>query len=144
MLATLRHGRYSHHQHLWNSRLCGHAILCVWDADQWVTLSTKRPIKTLETHFANCAYLEAASVDAFIELAEIANLGALPILIQRCLIAAEEERNHTQLMDGLATSTVVIDQSHLLELQSNTSLFEVALHNAVEGCIHEAWAQPVC
>ena len=24
--------------------------------------------------------------------------------------------------------------------QSNTTLLEVALHNAVEGCVHEAWA----
>ena len=95
----------------------------------------------LGNHFANCAYLEAASVDAFIELAEqLRTWGAPADLIQRCLIAAEEERNHTQLMDGLAKMYGGHRPVPSAELQSNTSLFEVALHNAVEGCIHEAWA----
>ena len=53
----------------------------------------------LGNHFANCAYLEAASVDAFIELAEqLRSWGAPESLIQRCMVAAEEERNHTMLM----------------------------------------------
>jgi hypothetical protein len=95
----------------------------------------------LGNHFANCAYLEAASVDAFIELAEqLRSWGAPEELIQRCLVAAEEERNHTMLMDILAKRYGGSRPEPSADPQSNTTLFEVALHNAVEGCINEAWA----
>lgn len=95
----------------------------------------------LGNHFANCAYLEAASVDAFIELAEqLRSWDAPEALIQRCLVAAEEERNHTMLMDMLAKKYDGQRPEPSAEPQSNTTLFEVALHNAVEGCVQEAWA----
>ena len=95
----------------------------------------------LGNHFANCAYLEAASVDAFIELAEqLRSWGASEALIQRCMVAAEEERAHTMLMDILAKKYDGHRPEPSAEPQSNTTLFEVALHNAVEGCINEAWA----
>ena len=95
----------------------------------------------LGNHFANCAYLEAASVDAFIELAaQLRSWGAPEALIQRCMAAAEEERTHTTLMDMLAKKYDGHRPEPSAELQSNTTLFEVALHNAVEGCINEAWA----
>ena len=95
----------------------------------------------LGNHFANCAYLEAASIDAFIELAEqLRSWGAPEELIQRCLVAAEEERNHTMLMDILAKKYDGHRPEPSAEPQSNTTLFEVALHNAVEGCVQRAWA----
>ena len=92
-------------------------------------------------YFANCAYLEAASVDAFIELAEqLRSWGAPEAVIQRCLVAAEEERTHTMLMDTLAKAYGGSRPEPTAVQQSNTTLFEVALHNAVEGCVQEAWA----
>ena len=92
-------------------------------------------------YFANCAYLEAASVDAFIELAEqLRSWGAPKALIERCMVAAEEERTHTTLMDTLAEAYGGIRPEPSADPQSNTTLFEVALHNAVEGCVQEAWA----
>ncbi len=95
----------------------------------------------LGNHFANCAYLEAASVDAFIELAEqLRSWGAPESLIDRCMVAAEEERTHTMLMDTLAKAYGGSRPEPTAVQQSNTTLFEVALHNAVEGCVQEAWA----
>ena len=92
-------------------------------------------------YFANCAYLEAASVDAFIELAEqLRSWGAPEALIERCMVAAEEERTHTMLMDTLADAYGGIRPEPSADPQSSTTLFEVALHNAVEGCVQEAWA----
>ena len=81
-------------------------------------------------------FWRSASVDAFIELAEqLRSWGAPEELIQRCLVAAEEERNHTMLMDRLAKKYGGHRPEPSADPQSNTTLFEVALHNAVEGCI---------
>ena len=97
--------------------------------------------RDLGNYFANCAYLEAASVDAFIELAEqLRSWGAPEDLIQRCLVAAEEEQEHTLLMDTLSKTYGGNRPEPSADPQSNTTLFEVALHNAVEGCVQEAWA----
>ena len=97
--------------------------------------------RDLGNYFANCAYLEAASVDAFIELADqLRSWGAPEDFIQRCKVAAEEEQNHTLLMDTLAKTFGGSRPEPTSVKQANTSLFEVALHNAVEGCVQEAWA----
>ena len=95
----------------------------------------------LGNYFANCAYLEAASVDAFIELAEqLKAWGAPANLIQRCMVAAEEEQKHTLLMDTLAKTYGGSRPEPRSDQPGNTALLEVALHNAVEGCVQEAWA----
>ena len=97
--------------------------------------------RDLGNYFANSAYLEAASVDAFIELAEqLRSWGAPEALIQRCMVAAEEEQTHTMLMDTLAEAYGGCRPEPSANPQPNTTLFEVALHNAVEGCVQEAWA----
>ena len=68
--------------------------------DRWDTLSTNRPIKTSETLYDAPIWRPPRS---FIELGEdLRSWGAPEALIQRCLVAAEEERNHTLLMDMLA------------------------------------------
>ncbi len=94
----------------------------------------------LGTYLAGCAHLEAASVVAFTELAaQLAELGAPAGLIARCRTAAIEEARHAAVLGGFARArgaTVTRPQQQACE----ASLVAIALHNAVEGCVHEAWA----
>jgi hypothetical protein len=94
----------------------------------------------LGTYLARCAHLEAASVVAFTELAaQLAALGAPAGLVARCRTAATEEARHAAVLGGLADArgaTVARPQQRPCE----ASLAAIARHNAVEGCVHEAWA----
>ncbi len=95
---------------------------------------------SLADHLAGCAHLEAASVIAFEQLAEqLESWGAPPELRARCLAAAEDERVHARLVGSLARAagasiTRPEQRPHADDLRS------AALHNAVEGCVHETWA----
>ena len=89
---------------------------------------------------AAMAYLEAASVLAFEQLAEqLVGFGAPEQLIDRCRVAAEQERAHARWLTIVAerhgASVPVAAQTPVAQ-----ALFDVALHNAVEGCVHETFA----
>lgn len=90
--------------------------------------------------FALMAHLEAASVRAFEELARaLARHGAPAGLRSRCAAAALDERRHARTMarlaarEGVAVPRCEAGPSH-------DDLLAVALHNAVEGCVDEAFA----
>lgn len=90
--------------------------------------------------FARVAHLEAASVVAFEELAAALVLyGAPSSLVARCFEAADDERVHARMIAALArrggarVAAVSTDAAP-------TDLLAVALHNAVEGGVHEAFA----
>lgn len=90
-------------------------------------------------YFGRCAQLEAASVVAFEELAEwLAEIGAPAGLVGRCVTAAEDERRHAAAMGAFARRRGGAVSSPRQEACAR-SLRAVALHNAVEGCVHEAW-----
>lgn len=94
----------------------------------------------LAVHLAHAARLEAASVVAFHELAgQLAMLGAPGPLVDRCRRAAAEEARHAAVLGGLAADMggiVARPQRGPCEV----SLRAIALHNATEGCVYEAWA----
>jgi len=105
------------------------------------TAPRKVPTDALAAFLVQAAHLEAASVVAFRQLAEqLERLGAPQSLIDRCLEAAEDEVLHTQLITELADarniSVPVVDEPQPREI----SLFEIARHNAIEGCVYETWA----
>jgi len=89
----------------------------------------------------NMATLEAASIDAFERLArELEYHGAPAELIARALAARDDEVRHTQTIDALART----HGGRGAQRPTNTSLdvrplTEIALENAVEGCVHETW-----
>lgn len=90
---------------------------------------------------ATMAALEAASVVAFVELAaDLTVLGAPAALIERCRAAARDEVRHAAIMATLArragarTATSAAASS-----RGRASLFAVARHNAVEGCVRETY-----
>jgi hypothetical protein len=91
--------------------------------------------------FAAMAYLEAVSVQAFTRLErELRAHGATAKLVRDARCAAGDERRHTTIMSTLARRRGVVPQ---MPSASNDStirpLFEVALENAVEGCVRETY-----
>jgi rubrerythrin len=96
--------------------------------------------RTLGGTLARMAHLEAASVEAFEELAvQLRELHAPQALIERCLDAAEDERAHARWLGALASRRGASVPPCRAE-PGPASLLDIALHNAVEGCVHETWA----
>jgi rubrerythrin len=99
---------------------------------------------TTGTPLARClaafAALEEASVRAFDELAEqLESWGAPEQFITRCKAAAKDEVRHFELLSTLARDGgASLPESSYDEVSQ--TLFEVALHNAVEGCVGETWS----
>jgi hypothetical protein len=85
---------------------------------------------------------EAASVPAFRVLRdELERLRAPQDLLRAAASSERDERRHTMVMSRLAreagaTQPVAVPPSRPIE----RTLFELALENAVEGCVHECFA----
>lgn len=90
--------------------------------------------------FALAARLEAASVRAFVHLHdELDHHGASAELKFRCLVSAAEEVEHAQSVAALAkrfggTTPLAVVEDHPVR-----SLYDLALDNAVEGCVRETY-----
>ncbi len=92
-------------------------------------------------YFVRAYHAEASSVGAFLQLREeLRQHGAPQGLQQRCLTAAVQEVHHARMMAKL----VLEEGGELPSLDFGTmtqrSLFELALDNAVEGCVYEAYS----
>jgi hypothetical protein len=86
------------------------------------------------------AYLEAASVLAFEQLAnQLSGFAAPNELIERCRVAASDERAHARWLTVLAQRRGACVPM-VAQTPAKSELLDVALHNAVEGCVHETFA----
>lgn len=95
----------------------------------------------LPAYLAHCAHLEAASVLAFTELADrLTHWHAPAELILRCRQAAREETTHAELLATLTGLPITPPTRHTIPVD----LAAAALDNAIEGCVHEAWAALTC
>lgn len=95
----------------------------------------------LGTQLAGMAHMETVSVTAFEELAQqLSSLGAPKDFINRCRSAANDERLHAALLNKLANRYGGSFNGEALPCDTGASLLDIALHNAVEGCVNEAWA----
>ena len=84
---------------------------------------------------ARAAHLEAASVVAFAHLAvDLARLGAPRALIHGALAAAQDEVRHAAMLRALVDCEVPVARIAPYQPQA---LRELAMHNAVEGCVRE-------
>jgi hypothetical protein len=103
---------------------------------------------------AAMAYLEAVSVHAFQRLErELAAHGAPPSLLRDARRARRDEIRHTAMTARLARSRGASPQvlrlpesplqAHAKAGQAVRSLFEMALENAVEGCVRETYGAVV-
>ncbi|MCB9630472.1 MAG: ferritin-like domain-containing protein [Sandaracinaceae bacterium] len=98
----------------------------------------------LGRYFAQVAGLEAAAVDAFERMAaELSTLGAPTDLVQWARASADDERRHTRDMGALAERFAVTPAVHPPQAFALRGLFEVALENAVEGCVRETYGAVV-
>ncbi len=91
--------------------------------------------------FVRAYHAEASSVGAFLQLREeLKQHDALEDLQRRCLKAAVQEVHHARMMAKLVED----EGGELPPLDFGTltkrSLFDLALDNAVEGCVYEAYS----
>jgi hypothetical protein len=90
---------------------------------------------------AELAYLEAASILAFTELAaQLQRLGAPTDLIERCHAAALDERRHANVLGSLARRHGATPLEARARACHELELSELTRHNAVEGCVLESFA----
>ncbi|QSQ20135.1 ferritin-like domain-containing protein [Pyxidicoccus parkwayensis] len=91
-------------------------------------------------HFAVVAHLEAASINAFLRLREELELhGADAALKDAALRSAMEEVLHTDVSTRLARRFGGAPRKPEVDALPLRPLFEVALDNAVEGCVRETF-----
>lgn len=90
--------------------------------------------------FAQMAHLEAASVFAFERLArELMQLGAPRGLIAGAASALLDELRHAQLTAALARRFGARPHAPCVQDRPLRSRWEIALENAVEGCVRESF-----
>jgi hypothetical protein len=95
----------------------------------------------LARYFARVARLEAASVDAFEQLAEELRVLAAPrVLREAARRAAEDEVRHARDTARLAERFGARAELPRLSRRRLRSRAEVALDNALEGCVHETYS----
>ncbi len=104
-----------------------------------------RGASTLEdpvlAHFARAAHDEAASVHAFVALAsELAALGAPCELLARIQAATADEVRHAEAVARLVADRGGRCPPPARRPHTARPAREIAIENAVEGCVRETWA----
>src|SRR5262249_38709275 len=101
----------------------------------------RRPLgESLGEHLARCAELEASAVTAFDDvIAALERWRAPDELIAPCRQASAQEVEHAHAMDALARRHGGSPQTPRRE-HREIDRFTLALDNAIEGCVNEAWA----
>ena len=95
---------------------------------------------TLGHYFAEVAHLEAASVNAFRILAdELVRFGAPTRLVQAARRAKRDERRHVRLTGALARRFGATPRKPRVDLPRTRELVDIAIENAVEGCVRETF-----
>jgi len=93
-----------------------------------------------DCHLAESAWLEAASVDAFrILRRELRAAGAPRRLLRAASRSARDERRHARIAGALARRFGVVVPVVEADAAPRRSLPELALENAIEGCVRETW-----
>jgi hypothetical protein len=110
----------------------------------WLAQSSAVPTGSLADHFATMASLEAASVTAFEVLAaELTHYGAPAELIERMHAAAREEIVHARETTAMARLYGAEPEPPHIEPRPIRTLEDIALDNAVEGCVRETFGAAV-
>lgn len=94
----------------------------------------------LGDYLAHSAQLEAASVYAFEQLArELEAHGAPADLVARARAACEDEIRHAEEVGALAIARGGVPAAPSVYAQDVRGLEEIAIENAVEGCVRETY-----
>jgi hypothetical protein len=103
-------------------------------------LGVTSPATAAARHLVAMAELEAASVPAFERLArELAMHGAPADLVRRARLAIGDEIRHARVMEALAARFGGAPRTLDVPALPCRDLAAIALENAVEGCVHEAY-----
>ena len=104
-------------------------------------IEPSREIARTAAFFAYVTQLESASIAAFDRLAsELQTHGAPPSLVSAARQSARDEIRHARLAATIATEHGIPTEPPTFEPEIATrSLFDVALENAVEGCVRETY-----
>jgi hypothetical protein len=103
-----------------------------------------RPARNVGDVLARAAYLEAASVHAFLELArQLDELGAPSSLVRRARRAAEDEVRHARVMRALAEARGGVVPAVRPVQSEGGDVLAIAMLNACEGCVRETWGATV-
>ncbi len=95
-------------------------------------------------YLADAAWLEAVSVYAFVQLArELEHHGAPRMLVRLAQAAARDEIRHAAVVGQLAARYGASPPVAEVALPALRSLDEIAVENAVEGCVRETWGAVV-
>lgn len=95
---------------------------------------------SLADYLGRCAHLEAASVVAFEQIAEVLTAAQAPaLLIERCRSAADDERRHATLA-GVLAHRHGAKPTTPKQRPITPTLATIALDNAREGCVLETWS----
>lgn len=93
---------------------------------------------------AHAAWLEAASVHAFVQLAgELVGHGAPDRLVRAALAAAADEVCHAEVVGRLAARYGAQPSAVSVAPARPRSLEALAVENAAEGCVRETWGAVV-
>ncbi|GMU04775.1 ferritin-like domain-containing protein [Corallococcus caeni] len=96
--------------------------------------------EALGRYFADAAHLEAASVHAFLRLRDELELHGADVGLQDAARrSAMEEVQHARVTDQLARRFGGTPQRPVVAELPPRSLMDVALENAVEGCVRETY-----
>ena len=105
----------------------------------WVP-ALQRESGPFERHLADAAQLEAASIDAFAVLErELCELGAPRRLLRAASRARRDERRHARISAALARRFRARLDPVVVEPKPRRSVEQIALDNAIEGCVRETW-----
>lgn len=100
--------------------------------------------ESVASYLAECAMLEAASVYSFERLErELIALGAPVSLAVAAKNSALDERRHAAATSELAMQFAAPQVRFAVEEPSQRGLYELALENAIEGCVRETWGAVV-
>lgn len=90
--------------------------------------------------YAEAAVLEAASVTAFERLAEeLLALGASKELVESALASRDDEVRHARMTANLARRRGASPSTLTVAPIGQRTAYEIALENAVEGCVRETY-----
>lgn len=102
--------------------------------------SASDPVASAAELLARAAFLEAASVDAFLQLAtELARFAAPRKLLRRLRKAAADEVRHADTVGAAARRFGASVHAVRVNAPEGRSLLEIALENAREGCVRETY-----
>ena len=102
--------------------------------------AAQRSRNAFTRHLADAAWLEAASIIAFRDLrCELRSHRAPRRLLRALSRSARDERRHARASRALARRFGVPVPPVKSEPLAPRSLLEIALENAVEGCVRETW-----